>query len=488
MEKHDAIKVPAVLTPETARELFFACDCNYRKIPEVLGDRYGEYEKIVDNGKLQRKWASEECAQILRNIIDDCSENYGLDFVRMGSLAEMWISDGEMLHPELLTEAWKKVIARCGTDARIGAVKRYLNRFRIAETETKIKLLPLLDLFRDHLQSLTREQLYIIGMLGTGDEFRNVCANLRRQIHENTAPENSSLRFVRTPAAYLDIIVDSLMRKWNSMDTVKGSTGEMNCAWGVENEWLYVSGVSSSTNSADPRSFAIMEFVAVLPVEKQAYLFRCKLDDSGRYAVTECDPAVKPLVPQLDEAVALYRNRIAWDAFVREQGLAHWYNELEDRRQEYLARFPKVFRDIYARIPECSIKETLLCMVDTAEELYPEYGGSADDFCAPAAEAEISEWERTHGITIPEEYKEFLRFANGVRLPNGAEFSGLRNLGSCLEYLADEEWENYCDAGSFIGDGTMLCFDDEGNFYEWQDGEMTCLGDFDGAVSYICEI
>ena len=42
-------------------------------------------------------------------VILDVSD-YGGDFRYIGTLAEHWISNGELLHPSLLTDAWKKII------------------------------------------------------------------------------------------------------------------------------------------------------------------------------------------------------------------------------------------------------------------------------------------------------------------------------------------------------------------------------------------
>lgn len=487
-KKNSDFPIPDIITIESAKKIFLFCDGNYYKIREFLGDRYEEFRSVTDKDRLQEKWASEECERVLKKISHGDISDYGGDFRYIGTLAEHWISNGELLHPALLTDAWKKIIVNSKDIARIGASEKYLSRFSVADTESKRKILPLLDMFKNYMKFLTKDQLWAIGLYGGRDEFQNLCKTLRRQVNENSTIENNSFHFTRTSDAYLDIIADSLMKKWNSTDTVKELTSSMNCLFGVENERYYLSGVSSATLNGDPRSFDIMEFVAVCKNEKQAYLFRCRLNADGKYNITEYDSEIKSLIPIFEEAVEMYRNRIEWKKFTEEQGLSHWFNEFEDRRTEYLSRFPKVYRDVYARIPDCSIKDTLIYMVDTAEETCGEYGGSPEYFSPPATDEEIAEWESSHNISIPDDYKEFLKFANGVTMPDSSEFFGLSSLGSCIKYLKDEEWDNYCDAGSFIGDGTMLCFDDNGDFYEWQDGEMSCLGSFNDAVRRICDL
>ena len=57
------------------------------------------------------------------------------------------------------------------------------------------------------------------------------------------------------------------------------------------------------------------------------------------------------------------------------------------------------------------------------------------------------------------------------------------------KYLDQEGYTAYHHIGSFIGDGTTLCFSDEdGLFYEWQDGEMCLMGDFTDMVVWVCRL
>lgn len=77
------------------------------------------------------------------------------------------------------------------------------------------------------------------------------------------------------------------------------------------------------------------------------------------------------------------------------------------------------------------------------------------EFGPPASEEEILDWERLNGISIPESYKEWLRFSNGsVVMGNAAMFFGLNGIEITNKYIPDE----LVVIGELVGDGELLCF------------------------------
>jgi hypothetical protein len=76
-------------------------------------------------------------------------------------------------------------------------------------------------------------------------------------------------------------------------------------------------------------------------------------------------------------------------------------------------------------------------------------------FNPPATEDEILNWERTNGITIPESYKEWLRFSNGSQI-----FGYTARLSSVTGMIVNEKFlpEDLVIIGDLIGDGELLCF------------------------------
>lgn len=93
----------------------------------------------------------------------------------------------------------------------------------------------------------------------------------------------------------------------------------------------------------------------------------------------------------------------------------------------------------------------LLVLSDRLEEMNMD----GAQFNPPAAEEEILNWERTNGITIPESYKEWLRFSDGSEIfGHTAELLGVKRIVVKGEFLP----EDLVIIGHLVGDGELLCF------------------------------
>lgn len=110
-------------------------------------------------------------------------------------------------------------------------------------------------------------------------------------------------------------------------------------------------------------------------------------------------------------------------------------------------------------------------------EIYKLYSESEDEETFPPATAEqIENWERIHNAVLPEEYKEFLLLSDGLRsYIFGGELFSLDDIERCPyeeieEFYEDTEGlsgeKNYFIIGNYIGDGSMMLCDENGNFYE----------------------
>ena len=103
-------------------------------------------------------------------------------------------------------------------------------------------------------------------------------------------------------------------------------------------------------------------------------------------------------------------------------------------------------------IPNNSLTEEIKEIVELSKKLEKEYDF---EYAPPATEEEISAWESEHGITIPETYKDWLRFSNGSVIKNQlAVFWGIKMIGSCDQFLPND----LVTIGELIGDGEFLCF------------------------------
>ena len=103
-------------------------------------------------------------------------------------------------------------------------------------------------------------------------------------------------------------------------------------------------------------------------------------------------------------------------------------------------------------IPNNSLTEEIKEIVELSKKLEKEYDF---EYAPPATEEEISAWESEHGITIPETYKDWLRFSNGSAIRSElAVFWGIKMIGSCDQFLPND----LVSIGELIGDGEFLCF------------------------------
>ena len=89
-------------------------------------------------------------------------------------------------------------------------------------------------------------------------------------------------------------------------------------------------------------------------------------------------------------------------------------------------------------------------------------------FSEPVDEEEIIGWEKVNGITIPESYKQWLRFSGDCQIDGTtAEFY------SPKKFRMDLVPEDLVIIGEEVGDGQMLCFSKEtGEFADFYEGKI----------------
>lgn len=86
-----------------------------------------------------------------------------------------------------------------------------------------------------------------------------------------------------------------------------------------------------------------------------------------------------------------------------------------------------------------------------------------DNFKFPQGigEEALRNWERENQAFLPEGYKNFLLLANGFRM-HGTEIYPLEQI-TRLDF--PDEYKGYYAIGSYIGDGSLILTDSNGNFY-----------------------
>lgn len=91
-------------------------------------------------------------------------------------------------------------------------------------------------------------------------------------------------------------------------------------------------------------------------------------------------------------------------------------------------------------------------------------------FSSPVSEEEIKKWENENGITIPESYKQWLRFSGDCTIDSFvASFYSPKNFRT--EYVPDD----LVIIGEQIGDGEVVCFSKE-------TGQIVSY--FEGSINY----
>jgi len=143
-------------------------------------------------------------------------------------------------------------------------------------------------------------------------------------------------------------------------------------------------------------------------------------------------------------------------------------------------------------IPDNSLTKEINEIVEIALKLNGIY---RFDFYFPATENEISKIEETINYALPEDYKDFLRFSNGMLLNSyTADFLNIDRIIN-LYHQEKAGWfpADYIIIADIIGDGEVLCiWNKTGKFIRYFDGEETFFDSFKevlrSIIDYIKEV
>lgn len=122
------------------------------------------------------------------------------------------------------------------------------------------------------------------------------------------------------------------------------------------------------------------------------------------------------------------------------------------------------------KIPNNSLTEEITEIVSLCEELESEYGEDASWFSPPTSEEEIVNWENENNVSIPESYKEWLRFSDEATILNTlAHFYGPQKFRTNFNDMPDD----LVEIGNLLGDGQRLCFSKStGNIIRYDHGHI----------------
>lgn len=322
--------------------------------------------------------------------------------------------------------------------------------------------------------------------------FKRLCSQLRGRIAETSPTENRKhFKFVLTEQEKLTWIVEWYQKKYGDDEAVKEVLAFLNCAYGVQNEELFLAASSEASDSLNNHSWDKYDFIAMRLPEHEVIDFRCKRNSSdGSF---DLDYSSQELTSEftgvLMEAVSFYRNAAEREAFFEEYKRNHnganIYALKKERHKALFASLKRSYEEEWQRIGNNPLADTLRKLVTLCEERAFENGFGSTVINQPASGGEIEQWEQAHGVRLPESYRHFLRFANGVQLLNDSEkIFGLDGIGSYDEHLETD----YISIGTMIGDGTTLCLSrTTGEAYVEDHGGYKRRGDFKELLEYLID-
>lgn len=91
------------------------------------------------------------------------------------------------------------------------------------------------------------------------------------------------------------------------------------------------------------------------------------------------------------------------------------------------------------------------------------------DVFPPASEDEVRKWEDTNQAKLPEGLKNWYLLSNGFDMNSTADILPLTSIRK-YTYGDIDELDTCYIVGHYIGDGSMLVIDGEGNFYKFDHG------------------
>ncbi len=475
-----------IRSAEDAKALFLSLDyANDITIERNFDAETVAAFKAHANSDLMRQWTAEKCEEQLKTIAGGDTENYHEILKLLLSNAEYW--GMYIIDRDLLLQAWEILWKKEKPTAwLVSQMKLYLKKADPEDDSIFLWMERALSYLQENFPDDYEKARY-------GDflyEFKEEVTELRGRRLENGEINCGGFRFTAMPDKVLDTIFEHYNKQYNGDPAaLRESLCDLNCTYGVEDDTLLLTSDSQPVDSYYHRSWDHYHFMIVLHGTESVYRVECKRDIAdGRFRVYTCPEELLPYADAISDAVTCYRNRPAKNAFEKameqERPGFRLVNAMHDDRKRLMERIPSCFGYLKERLTGNPLAEILEALIAVCEEHAPEYGIHNTTFGEPATEEEFAQWEKSHGCKLPEDLKDFLRFANGAELPCcSANIFSLDRFGlydDCME-------EGYVSIGDAIGDGTTLCFRKaDGEICVEDHGEISECG-MDGLLEWILD-
>lgn len=468
-----------------AKQLFY--QCNYSKMKEDYDEEtIKAFEEYVSREKL-REWVAEECSQILTKIIAGDRENIYEKFSYIDGRCSYWLgAESEKLVP-FYTEACRELLAS-GEERFVVCIHSFLNQVKKGDNPACAS--ELLDLTEAFYKSNYSEEYEKGSMDSHPQKFKQICCEMRGKMREVAVADNPyGFRFVLTNQEDLRSVVLYYRNLYNDDAAVKESVAELNCAYGVENNELFLASLDHTADSMFLQSWDRFSFVGILRATGEVLELRCKREKAdGGFGIDSYKGPVKENWLLISEAVEYYRNKPArrafFDTYQKENGQDISVLSKEAHKG-LLTKFKRHYEKEYKIAGSNALCKILIPLINLCEERGAAYGYKNTKFGKPVMAEEIAVWEQENGIILPKDYADFLKFANGGQLLNDRErIFGLQEICVEAEFLEPD----YMHVGNMIGDGTMICMSKTtGKVYIEDHGEYDDKGSFTEFLQYFTD-
>lgn len=480
-------KAVEINSEEAAKELFFSCQPYNKMKEEYTEETVKAFEKFA-TGEKKKEWVIEECKQILKNIIQGDRENVYEKLEKINGKCSYFLGSASDALAEDYTQACKVLFAD-GEERFVVCIHQYLSYLKNSPNPAVAK--ELLDMTEKYYKEKYTEE-YERGSIGTHPQkFKSICCMLRGKMRETSPAENTEeYQFVEIKEDNLRQIVLWYRKKYNDDAAVKESIAELNCAYGVESDKLFLTARCNAADSYFLQEWDRFWFVAILKETGEVMEFRCRREaEDGGFVADYFGGSSKEHWSLLVSAVEYYRNlperKLFFEAYMRDHEGVQIADWMKNAHKGLLSKFKRHYEKEYKRVNDNLLKDILVKVVDLCEEKGPVYGYKNTIIGKPVTDDEITAWEQEQGIALPEQYKQFLHFANGIQFFGSSEYiSGLKGLRVSDEYLDAD----YIYMGEMIGDGTMICMSKtNGRIYIADHGAYEDKGEFADFLEYFVD-
>lgn len=473
---------------EDAKRLFTLCQPYQKMRKDYSEETIKAFEQYATSEK-KKEWVIEECKQVLQGIVYGNHENAYDKLAKINGRCSYFLGSASDVLIEDYTNACKALF-ECGEERFVVQIKDYLSYLKNGKNPAAAK--ELLDMTERYYKEKYPQEYEFGSIANHPRKFKYICCALRGQMREMSIFDNAGgFQFVLTSPGTLRKIVLWYRNKYNDDEAVKESIAELNCAYGVENDKVFLIARNSEADSYSHRDWDRCWFVAIMKETEEVLEFRCRREaEDGSFVADYHSGSSKENWSLLTSAIEYYRNHYErkrfFDAYSAENDGATIEDLMKSSHKGLLSKFKRHYEKEYKRIKGNPLEQILLKMVDLCEEKGPVYGYKNTVIAKPATEAEITAWEKEQGLLLPDSYKDFLKFANGVQFFGSSEYiAGLQGLKNLDEYLGADYM---LLLGEMIGDGTMICMSkSDGHVYIADHGEYEDKGDFEEFLEYFLD-